>query len=60
MSATHSYSGCTHTHLYNWMGTPQITANAQAGIGDAVVAYGYAMSGTNILRSFQPQPQQFL
>ena len=30
------------------MGTPQIAANAQAGIGDSVVAYGYAMSGSSL------------
>ena len=30
------------------MGTPQISANAQAGIGESVIAYGYAMSGTTL------------
>lgn len=24
----HAYTGCTHSHLYNWMGTPRFTANA--------------------------------
>jgi hypothetical protein len=35
--------------MYNWMGQPAIAATTIIdGIGDAVVAYGYAMSGTSI------------
>lgn len=47
-NVAHAYTGCTHSHLYNWMGTPRFTANALAGIGDSMVAYGYAMSGTTL------------
>ena len=36
------------------MGTPQIAANAQAGIGDSIVAYGYAMSGTTLAACATP------
>jgi len=46
---TYIYYGCTHTHLYNWMAVPAIgTPGATAGLGNAVVAYGYALSGTAV------------
>jgi hypothetical protein len=45
----HTYNACYHNHLYNWMAVPQMGATtAQAGLGTAVVAYGYAMSGTAV------------
>jgi hypothetical protein len=35
--------------MYNWMAQPSIAATAAYdGLGEAVVAYGYAMTGTSI------------
>jgi hypothetical protein len=35
--------------MYNWMAQPVVAATAVTdGLGEAVVAYGYAMSGTSI------------
>jgi hypothetical protein len=35
--------------MYNWMAQPAIAATTIIdGLGEAVVAYGYAMSGTSI------------
>jgi len=49
ITTTASYSGCYHSHLYNWMAQPQLAATTvTAGFGNAVVAYGYAMTGTVI------------
>jgi hypothetical protein len=46
---TYAYSACSHTHLYNWMAVPQMgTAAVQAGLGTAVVAYGYVLTGTAV------------
>jgi hypothetical protein len=45
------FYGCYHSHIYNWMATPAIngatvTTSLVAGFGNAVVGYGYAMTGT--------------
>jgi hypothetical protein len=46
---TTSYSPCYHEHLYNWMAQPQVgTPALLAGMGDALVAYGYAMTGASL------------
>jgi hypothetical protein len=43
------YSGCYHTHLYNWMAQPQLAATTiYAGFGNSAIAYGYAMTGTAV------------
>jgi len=43
------FSGCVHTHMYNWMMQPQISGTSTSvlqGLGNNLVAYGYAMTGT--------------
>jgi hypothetical protein len=49
---TAAYSGCYHTHIYNWMVQPSLATTAiltsvTAGFGNLVVAYGYSMVGTS-------------
>jgi len=49
ISITTLFSGCYHSHLYNWLAQPQVSATTvTAGFGNAAVAYGYAMSGTAV------------
>jgi len=44
---TFAYNACYHTHLYNWMAQPHAVATtAISGLGNQVVAYGYALTGT--------------
>jgi hypothetical protein len=48
---TNVYSGCWHSHIYNWMAQPTLAATAivtsvTSGFGNSVVGYGYAMVGT--------------
>lgn len=46
---TYAYNACSHTHLYNWMATPVMgTSSTTAGLGTAVVAYGYVLTGTAV------------
>lgn len=46
---TYVYNACSHTHLYNWMAVPAMGGNSlTAGLGNAVVAYGYVLSGTAV------------
>lgn len=46
---TYAYNACSHTHLYNWMAVPVMgTASTTAGLGTAVVAYGYVLTGTAV------------
>lgn len=51
-AVTAAYSGCYHTHIYNWMVQPSLATTAiltsvTAGFGNLVVAYGYSMVGTS-------------
>ena len=40
-------AGCSHSHVYSFMGSPWVgTAAAQAGLMDSIAAYGYKMTGT--------------
>lgn len=49
ISITAAYTGCYHSHLYNWLAQPQIAATTVvAGFASSAVAYGYAMSGTAV------------
>jgi len=46
-----AYSGCWHSHIYNWIAMPSMSATAAVtsasnGFGSAVCAYGYSMRGT--------------
>lgn len=48
---TVAYTGCYHSHIYNWIAMPSMTASgavtsATNGFGSAVCAYGYSMVGT--------------
>jgi len=46
---TYAYNACSHTHLYNWMATPVMgTSAVTSGLGTAVVAYGYVLTGTAV------------
>ena len=46
---TYTYAACSHTHLYNWMAVPVLgTSAVQSGLGTAVVAYGYVLTGTAV------------
>jgi len=45
------YSGCWHSHIYNWIAMPSMSGAGAVtsvvnGFGDAVVGYGYSMVGT--------------
>jgi len=49
IGSTAVYTGCHHSHLYNWLAQPAIsTTTAVAGFGNSAVAYGYAMTGTTV------------
>lgn len=48
---TVAYTGCYHSHIYNWIAMPSMSAagavtSATNGFGSAVCAYGYSMVGT--------------
>jgi hypothetical protein len=50
-SVTAVYTGCWHSHIYNWIAMPSMSAAGAVtsvvnGFGDAVVGYGYSMVGT--------------
>ena len=50
LTVTNVYSGCWHSHIYNWMVQPTVATalltSLSAGFGSNVVGYGYAMVGT--------------
>merc|ERR1719386_182691 len=50
-TVTVAYTGCYHSHIYNWIAMPSMSAagavtSATNGFGSAVCAYGYSMVGT--------------
>jgi len=49
LAHTYAWNACYHTHLYNWMAVPSVgTSGVQAGLGTAIVAYGYQLTGTAV------------
>lgn len=50
-TVAHSYKGCWHAHIYNWIAMPSMTGSGAVtsvtnGFGSAVSGYGYSMVGT--------------
>lgn len=50
-TSTLAFTGCWHSHIYNWIAMPSMSASgavtsATNGFGSAVCAYGYSMVGT--------------
>jgi len=48
--ASWALSGCSHSHVYSFIGQPMVTTSATSidGLVDAVAAYGYTMTGASV------------